>query len=84
MMNRYFILSFLSLGLMFGLYIFTSFFISAANAFDGIDGGHPLEARLSGLPIWMYMLMLFTLGIFFLIFGIKQKMFLESKNKPQV
>ncbi|MBL7554381.1 MAG: hypothetical protein JNM24_01065 [Bdellovibrionaceae bacterium] len=65
MMNRYFILSFLSLGLMFGLFII-----------------YPVEARLKGLPIWMHMMILFTLGIFFLIFGIKQKMFLDSKGKP--
>lgn len=65
---------------MFGLFIFSSFFVSAAKVFDGVDGGHALEARLFNLPVWMYMMILFTLGIFFLIFGFKQKMFLEAKK----
>ena len=66
MMNRYSILSFVSFGLMVGLFVI-----------------YPVEARVKGLPVWMHMMILLTLGIFFLIFGIKQKMFLDSKNKPQ-
>lgn len=82
-MNRYFITSILCLGLAVGIFILSLVFVGGAQTFEGLENGHPLHVALRGFPIWMICLFLLTLGIFFLVFGFKQKLFLQAQAQRQ-
>ncbi len=79
-MNRYFIASIFCLGLAVGIFILSLVFVGVAQTFEGLETGHPLHVTLRGFPVWMICMFLLTLGIFFLIFGFKQKFFLYEIN----
>jgi hypothetical protein len=79
-MNKYFIASILCLGLAVGLLVLSLVYLGGAEIFEGLEIGHPLYVILHGFPVWMICMFLLTLGIFFLIFGFKQKFFLQSQN----
>ena len=79
-MNRYFITSILCLGLAVGVFILSLVFVGGAQTFEGLETGHPLHVTLRGFPVWMICMFLLTLGLFFLIFGFKQKLFLKNQQ----
>ncbi len=80
-MNRYFITSILCFGLAVGLFILSLVFVGGAQTFESLETDHPLHVTIRGFPVWMVCMFLVTLGIFFVIFGFKQKLFLQSQNQ---
>lgn len=80
-MNRYFLVSILCFGLCIVISFLSLVFVYGAHVFDGIEGAHPMQLTFRGLPVWLFLMSLVTLGIFFLIFGFKQKLFLQSQKQ---
>jgi hypothetical protein len=53
------------------LFGFATFFARAAEVFDGVHGGSPLDVNFKSIPIWFLSLILFLLGIGFGLLHIK-------------